>query len=101
MAEQLSREEFLAKMHEYEEFYREHHAAIREYLFNKRFEQDMARTRQLEREEAYARGFKKGLLETLDKDIVKAVRALRKQGNLSVEQIAETLHLSVEVVEAL
>ncbi|MBQ4469102.1 MAG: hypothetical protein IJQ56_07390 [Synergistaceae bacterium] len=109
MAEKLSREEFLAKMHEYEDFYREHSAAIREYLFNQRFEQDMAETRRREREEAERKGFKKGFKEARKKAQYEArkksslefAKNLRHQGILSVEQIAKALKLPVEVVEAL
>ena len=97
MAEKLSGKEFLVKMQEYEEFFREHSGVIREYLFNRRFEQDMAETRRLEREAAEIKGEKKGKKKTA----LENARNLLKQDILSIEQIAQALNLPVKTVAKL
>ncbi len=141
MAELVDNNPVIAKMQEYEEFFRSNPATIREYLFNKRFEQDMAKTRQLERERAEQKGHKKGKAEGLvegeakgfvkgeakglvkgkaeglvegeakglvkglaqgrEEGILDSAKKFLKKGNLSVEEIAETLGLPVETVAAL
>ena len=97
MAELTSKNPVIEKFLEYEEFYREHSGVIREYLFNRRFEQDMAETRRLEREAAEIKGEKKGKKKTA----LENAKNLLKQGILSVEQIAEALNLPVKTVAKL
>ena len=105
MAELVKNNPIIAKMKEYEDFFRSNPAAVREYLFNQRFEQDMAETRRREREKARAEGKKEGKKEGKEEGrtegILESARKFRQKGSLSVEQIAETLGLPVEVVAAL
>lgn len=109
MSELVSNNPVIAKMQEYEEFFRANPATIREYLFNKRFEADMARTRQREREiarsegkeEGLVQGREEGLAQGRDEGILESARKFLRKGILSVEQIAETLGLPVDVVATL
>ncbi|MBR0204172.1 MAG: hypothetical protein IJQ56_07400, partial [Synergistaceae bacterium] len=73
----------------------------REYLFNQRFEQDMAETRRREREKARSEGIAKGREEGRAEATLENAKELRQLGILSVEQIAKALKLPVETVAAL
>lgn len=105
MAELASKNPVIEKFQEYEEFFRANSGVIREYLFNKRFEQDMEETRRREREAAERKGEKKGekkgRAEGIKEKSLEAAKNLLKQGILSVEQIAEALNLPVKTVAEL
>lgn len=101
MAELASKNPVIEKMQEYEEFFRANSGVIREYLFNKRFEQDMAETRRREREEARAKGERKGRAEGIKENSLETAKYLLKQGILSVEQIAQAVNLPVKTVAEL
>ena len=97
MEELSSKNPVIEKFQEYEEFFRAHSGVIREYVFNRRFMQDLEETRRIERERADARGERRGRKA----NALENARNLRKQGILSDEQIAEALNLPLKTVTAL